>query len=72
MAEVYREYEIVYRDAGSDEIRVMESATLMSEKEAARCAAAWQRSTWVQGREFTYREPARVTEVNLTKEPEPA
>lgn len=72
MAEIYREYEIVYCDAGSKEIRVMEAATLMSESEARRCANSWQTATWVEGRRFSYREMARAQEIDLTKEPEPA
>lgn len=63
MAEIYREYEIIYCDAGSDEIRIMEAATLMSEKEARRCANAWQAATWVEGRRFSYREAERNAKI---------
>jgi hypothetical protein len=53
--ETYKEYEITYTDAGSEEVKVMETTSLTTEGEAARTAQAWQRSTWVKGREFGFR-----------------
>ena len=56
--EIYREYEIIYHDQGDDpdDIGIMETTSLTSEKEARRIADAWQRSCWTPGRRFSYRE----------------
>ena len=56
MPEIYKEFEIIYCDQGSDEIKVQEVTSLMTEKEAGRIAAAWQGASWTEGRKFSYRE----------------
>jgi hypothetical protein len=52
----FREWEIVYCDQGSDEIKVREITSLVTEREARRIANAWQACTWTPGRRFSYRE----------------
>lgn len=55
MNATFSTYDILYQDEGSSELHTIESASLVTEREASRLATAWQKMTWVEGRKFTYR-----------------
>jgi hypothetical protein len=58
----FKEWEIIYCDQGSDEIKVREVTCLVTEREARRIANSWQACVWTPGRKYSYREHVRASE----------
>lgn len=55
----YGYFDICYTDDGYRDVEhLVEQLTLVSEPEAKRTAASWQKSTWVEGRTYFCRRTA--------------